>query len=92
LSDLDHLIAEAEIGDEAKQFLESDLGKTILGMIAQEIKSANEEFRSVDATDAKAVQAIQNKVWRAESLVSWLNELFTNGEAALQAYAQQRDQ
>lgn len=88
---LDELVAEAEIGDEAKRFLESDLGKTILGMAQQEVDAAFVKFRMVDPGDKETVRAIQNEIWRAESFVQWLKELFDRGEAALHAFRQQRE-
>lgn len=87
----DELVAEAEVGDEARQFLESDLGKTILGIAQQQIEEAMLRLRSVDPTDANTIRQIQNEIWRAESFEEWLKQLFHNGEAAIQLYRQQRD-
>lgn len=87
----DELIAEALIGDEAKRFLESDLGQVILGMAQQEVDAAVEKLKAVDPTDAKVIREIQNEVWRAEQFKGWLTELFHKGEAALQAFKQQSE-
>jgi fumarate hydratase class II len=86
----DELVAAAELGDEAKRFLESDLGRCILGIAKQEAELANDKYKAVDPEDAKAIRAIQNEVWRAESFEQWLLELFSRGENALQAFIQQR--
>lgn len=91
MTDKDTLIAEAVIGDEAKNFIESDLGKTILGMIEQDIALATAKYREVDPTDSKTVRDIQNEVWRAETFKSYLLQLFQRGEQAIHVFAQQRD-
>jgi cytoplasmic iron level regulating protein YaaA (DUF328/UPF0246 family) len=88
---MDELVAEAEIGDEAKRFLESDLGKTILGIAKLEAEQAVMRLRNVDPDDAKSIRQIQNEIWRAESFEEWLTQLFHNGEQAIELYRQQRD-
>jgi hypothetical protein len=86
----DELIAEAEIGDEAKNFLESDLGKCVLGMAQQDAEAATAKLKTVDPEDAKAVRSLQNEIWKAETFGAYVAELFTRGENALQAFIQQR--
>ena len=88
MSDADGLIAEAEIGDEAKRFVESDLGKTILGIAEQEVKAAQEALESVDPMQPEAVRALQNQAKVARNFEQWLVELIDKGENALQAWRQ----
>ena len=78
----DELNAEMIIGDDARQFLESELGRTILGMAEQEKLSAQEELCSVDAEDAKRIRDLQNTVARANSFAGWLIELINRGADA----------
>lgn len=86
----DQLIAEALIGDEAGRFLESDLGRTVLGFLDQEKEIAKEGLASVDPEDAKKIRELQYQIWRAEQFRQWLCELRDNGNAALEAYQQQK--
>lgn len=85
----DELIAEAEIGDEARKFVESDLGKTLLGMAQQEVADAREELEKVDPSDTKAITALQNKAKIAGYFEQWLAELITKGEQALVLWREQ---
>lgn len=86
----EELIADAELGDEAKRFVESDLGKCILGMAQQEIMAAQEELETVDPDDSKAIQAIQNKAKLGRMFNQWLYELIDKGNAAMEVFTQQQ--
>ena len=92
MNDDDELIATAEIGDEARKFVESDLGKTLLGMAQQEIDAAREALEDIDPSDTKAITALQNKAKTAGNFKAWLTELITNGEQALTIWRQKQDQ
>jgi hypothetical protein len=86
----DELVAAAELGDEAKRFLESDLGRCILGMAEQEVHLAQEALAEVDPTDIEAIRKLQNHAKLYRQFNDWLKELLDKGEAALQAFIQQR--
>lgn len=81
--DDDELIAEAEIGEDARQFVESDLGKILLGMAQQEVARAQEELETVDPSDTKKVVALQNQAKNGRNFEAWLAELISKGEQAL---------
>lgn len=87
---LDELIAQAELGDEAKKFLESDLGKVMLGLAEQEAELAREELETVNPNDVAAVTKLQNQAKVARWFSRWLKELLADGEAALSAFKQQQ--
>jgi hypothetical protein len=89
VSEQDELIAEAEIGDAAKQFIESELGKTLLGMAQQELLLAQEELEKVDPTDTKKITALQNQAKTARNFESWLGELVIKGQNAINVWRQQ---
>lgn len=82
----DELIAAAEIGDEAKQFMESQLGQVMLGMAKQDAQVAMEALAVADASDSKKILVLQNAVYLANTFEQWLNELFSKGENALAAF------
>ena len=84
----EELIAEAEIGEEARKFLESDLGKTLLGMAQQEILVAQEELETVDPANTEKIRHLQNQAKIARNFESWLTELITKGENAIVLWRQ----
>lgn len=77
-------MAEALIGDEAKKFVESDLGQTLIGMAAQEIEAAQLALETVNPTDVPAIEALQRQAKFGRSFEGWLIELITKGEHALE--------
>ena len=89
MSEQDVLIAEAEIGDEARKFLESELGKTLLGMASQEVLLAQEALEIVDPSDTKKITALQNQAKVARNFEQWLAELIDKGNNALNVWRQQ---
>lgn len=90
MTDLNQLIAEAEIGEQARKFLESDLGKTLLGMAEQDAREAEIALGEIDPDDKKAILALQNKIRLCKFFGQWLAELISRGNDAMQAYVQQR--
>lgn len=88
----EELEAEALLGDEAKRFLEGDLGKVLKGIADQEVKKALIEFEEVDLTNEKKVRDLQNRIWRASRFTGWLEELVERGDEALRALQQQKQE
>ena len=86
---LDVLIAEAELGEEAKKFLESDLGKAVMGFAAQEVELARINLGKVDPDDKKLIVTLQNEIKLGERFKEYIMELFQNGEQAKEIYKQQ---
>jgi len=88
----DQLIAEAIMGDEAKKFLEGDLGRYMKGVADQEVEEAIIDLQDTDPTDTKKVWEIKNRIWRARNFSTWLLELVQRGEEALRVYQQQKQE
>lgn len=82
----DALIAEAELGDEAKKFIESDLGKCLLGMAQQEVALAQEALETVVPTDVEKIRTLQNQAKLGRQFEQWLLELLDKGESALEVW------
>ena len=82
----DELIAEAELGEEARKFLESDLCQCMLGIANQEAQLALEELGEADPEDDKKIRELQNKVKLANSFQQWLDELIDKGQSALEVW------
>ncbi|HEX2614028.1 MAG TPA: hypothetical protein VHL10_00925 [Nitrososphaera sp.] len=75
-----------EIGDEAKRFLESDLGRCILGIVEQDSEKARQGLELVDPQDTKSVTALQKKAQMSRMFKNYVVELFERGEAALEVW------
>lgn len=89
---IDELIASAEIGDQARKFLESDLGKCVLGMARQQIEEAWLDLENVDPTQTEKIRALQNKAQLGRQFEQWLKELLQEGENAMNIYQSRKDE
>lgn len=78
-----YLHAQASLGKEADAFWTSNLGRYILKRSLEETEFIRTQFRTVDATDSKAVAKLQNDWIVAEKALVWLNEAIQAGKAAL---------
>lgn len=89
LDDLDPstrtLIAEVDLGAQAKGFLHSDLGRHLIGCLKQEIVLAQDALSSTSPWRFLKVQELQNRVWRAKFMLVWLRELLIGGKSARSA-------
>lgn len=88
----DELIAAAELGEEARRFLESDLGKCLLGMAQQEVELAQEALERVSPTDVEAIRSLQNKALMGRQFEQWLMELLDKGNNAMTVFKHQQSQ
>jgi hypothetical protein len=78
----DLLWAEAVLGKDAEEFLNTELGRYMLGRCEQEIQEAQDELSRVSSWRRRRIQELQNRVWRAKSVKEWLAELISNGKSA----------
>lgn len=85
----DELIAEAELGDQAKAFLESDLGRCLIGLAQQEVWSAHEALESISPTDIEGIRSLQSQAKMGRMFEQWLIELIDKGESALEVLREQ---
>lgn len=85
------LLAEAMIGRDAEDFIQSDIGKYIIGCAEQESHAAMDELKRVYPWRRRKIQELQNKIYRAESIQSWLAELVVSGKQALQTLENEND-
>jgi hypothetical protein len=65
----DLLWAEAVLGKDAEEFLNTELGRYMLGRCEQEIQEAQDELSRVSS-------------WRRRRIQEWLAELISNGKSA----------
>ena len=77
-------MAEAILGTDAQEFLNSELGQTILGFARLEKEEALDQLKNVSSWRRKRIQDLQARVWRAESFESWLVGLIQAGQVAIE--------
>ena len=82
------LVAEADLGIQAKEFASSDLGRHFIGCAMQEIMDAQQQLSTVLPWRRRKIQELQNRIWRAQFLLSWLRELLLSGKSAEGAIAE----
>ena len=87
----DLLMAEAVLGRDADEFMRTDIGRYVLGRCEQEIDEAQELLSRVSPWRRRRIQELQNQIYRAKSLKSWLVELVNNGNAAEAVLSENHD-
>lgn len=84
----DTLIAEAMLGQDAAEFMRTDLGRYLLGRAEQEAHEAADKLKRVSPWRRRRIAELQAEIWRAESFRDWLLELVRLGESAEHALEQ----
>ena len=79
------LVAEVDLGMQAKDFLGSDLGRHLVGCLQQEVSEAQGVLNKTSPWLFWRVQAAQNRIWRAKFMLVWLRELLIGGKSAQSA-------
>lgn len=79
------LFAEAVLGRDAEDFLNSELGRYLVGRAEQEEATAIDLLSRVSPWRRNRIRELQNEIWRARSVRGWLAELVTAGRAATHA-------
>lgn len=78
------ILAEAMLGKDAEDFVNSEIGRYIIGCAEQESADAMNQLKSVYPWRHRKITELQNKIWRAEALQTWLAELIIKGKQAIQ--------
>ena len=87
----EELIAEAEMGEEARKFLAGDLGKCLVGLAHQEVELAQEALETVSPTDTEAIRDLQFKARFGRQFEGWLRSLVADGDNAIQVFKQSQE-
>jgi len=80
----EELYAEAIIGRDAEDFVNSDIGRYVIGCAEQEANEAIAQLKNVYPWRRRKITELQNKIWRAESIQTWISELIIKGRQAQQ--------
>jgi hypothetical protein len=76
------LMRTAALGMDAEAFLGSTLGKQLVQRANDEIDAAVEELKRADPENVKQIRELQNHIWKAESFINWLGEIYQEGNNA----------
>ncbi len=85
------LVAEADLANETVEWLRSAVGRYIVGCAHQEIMDAQELLAGTSPWRRRRIQELQNRIWRAQSLLSWLRELLLAGHVANRTLLENED-
>ena len=78
------LLETAQLGVEAESFKSSRLGQYMVERAKGEIIDASELLCTVEPEDVRQIMHLQNQVYRANSFISWLNQLIEDGNFVIQ--------
>lgn len=85
------LFAEHDLGDQAQEFLNSDLGKYMVGCAKQDLEAAHEKLKTVLPFRWRRIQQLQNEIALAERFLLYVRDLVIRGKAAERAL-EERDE
>ena len=85
------LIAEGVLGQDAEEFISSELGRYILERIKQDKEDAYRKLSTTSVWRKNRIRELQNEIWRCETFETWLAETVTRGRQAIDLLEQRRD-
>ena len=89
MTDKDEQIRRVELGEEAKNFLESHLGREVMERATRRYEDNLILLSKADPNDPKAIMKIQNQIQLFEHFDEWLRDIVDTGNAELAAFAQE---
>lgn len=75
-------LAEVDLGLAVEQFLRSAVGKYLVGRAKHELDDAVERLKLINPYQPRAIQEIQNEIWRADTFEKWLTDAILHGRNA----------
>lgn len=84
-SDLPHdeLFETAVFGREVENFLNTRIGKYLVGRAEVQAEAATERLKRTPAWRKRRITDLQNEIWKAESFQQWLADAVMDGQQAL---------
>lgn len=79
------LVAEYDMGDQAEEFFNSDLGKYMIGCAQQDVQDAHMKLSKTLPFRWRRIQSLQNDIRVGEMFLLYLRDLIIRGRAAGQA-------
>lgn len=77
------LYAEAILGRDAEEFLQTDLGRYMLARAEEDEQQALDGLAKVWPWRTNRIRQLQAQLWRARSFKQWLGEMVMAGKQAL---------
>lgn len=71
------------LGKQVHDFMKSDVGRYMLQRADFEVNDAFEKLKTCDAANVNEVRRLQNNIWVAESVKTWMAEAVGEGLRAL---------
>ena len=84
------LYRDVDFGMSVEAFIESPIGKYLIERAEEEVSAAVEKLKVVDCAATREIQALQNAIYRAESIQYWLAEAIQAGHNASDELIDQR--
>ena len=81
--DVDALKAEATLGQDAEDFIQSELGRYIIGRVDQEREDAIQSLTKTSSWRRHRIRDLQNAIWRCDTFKAWLGDLVVRGKQAI---------
>ena len=76
------LVAEVDLGNQARDFMHSDLGRHLVGCLQQEILRAQDKLNNTFFLRFWKIKELQNDIWRSQFMLGWLRDLILSGKSA----------
>lgn len=76
------LLAEVELGLDVEQFMQSKVGRYLVGRAMHEADQATEQLKTADPENSKEIRRLQNEIYRSNQVIEWLNEALQAGKNA----------
>jgi copper homeostasis protein CutC len=75
----DPLVKSAVLGSQVEQFLETDIGKYLVGRAENQAAEAMDMLKRTAPWRKNRIQQLQNAVLTAENFQKWLGEAYSEG-------------
>jgi hypothetical protein len=92
LTEDEHLRIVAQLGVEAQTFKTSTLGQYLADCAEAESTDALAQLATVDPTSVQEIVALQNQVFRAQSVMTWIEEAIEGGTHAIGTMQQREEE
>lgn len=85
----EELLAEYSLGKDSEEFIESELGRYIIGRVEQDRADAVEKLVSTHPWRRRRIRELQNEIWRCDTFKGWLADCVIRGKQALELLDQE---
>lgn len=79
----DPIVRSAVFGKQVEQFLDTAIGRYLVGRAEEEAERALSQLRTVAPWRRRRIMDLQNQVYRAEAFQQWLADAIIDGQQAL---------